>query len=107
MHNGAPGFAGHVVLLLVASGVLVATRERPPKTAGPRTDAGLVLLSGASAIGGALKVAAVVAIVVFGMISVNRVRTPEFKLECAAYQAGFVEMSFPDNVLCTAFFQQG
>ena len=38
-----------------------------------------------------------------GVWGYHRAHTAEFRIECAAYQAHLVSMSFPDNLLCTAY----
>lgn len=49
---------------------------------------------------------AVIAVLIigFGVWGYQRAHTPEFKLECAAYQAHIISMSFPDNFLCLTFW---
>ncbi len=44
----------------------------------------------------------VVGIVVFGF---QRAQTDEFKVRCAAYQTLHEQMSFPDNLICVAYWQ--
>jgi hypothetical protein len=39
-----------------------------------------------------------------GVWGYQRAHTPQFKLECAAYQAHVIPMSFPDNMLCLMFW---
>jgi hypothetical protein len=39
-----------------------------------------------------------------GIWGYHRAHTPEFKLECAAYQEHIVSMGFPDNALCVMFW---
>ncbi len=46
----------------------------------------------------------VVAFVGFGIWGYHQAHTPQFKLECAAYQIGMYQMSFPDNMLCSMFY---
>lgn len=52
-----------------------------------------------------------VAFALFGLLVIGlgawgyqRAHTPEFRLECAAYQEHMASMSFPDNALCLMFW---
>jgi hypothetical protein len=52
-----------------------------------------------------------VAFAIFGLLLIGlgiwgyqRAHTPQFKLECAAYQDHMISMGFPDNALCLMFW---
>jgi hypothetical protein len=69
--------------------------------------AGNAAVAAAAGVQGILKIVfALFAVLVIGVASwgYQRAHTPEFKTECAAYQAHIVPMSFPDNALCLIFW---
>jgi hypothetical protein len=45
-----------------------------------------------------------VLVVGFGVWGYQHAHTPQFKAECAAYQAHLMPMGFPDNALCLMFW---
>jgi hypothetical protein len=71
------------------------------------TSAGNATISAAAGVWGIIKVAfAIVSLLVIGLgiWGYQRAHSPEFKQECAAYQAHMISMGFPDNALCLMFW---
>jgi hypothetical protein len=69
------------------------------------TDAAKVVVAGGF---GLVKLTAMLfGLVVIGIAiwGYSRAHSPAFKMECAAYQAHEVSMSFPDNLLCMTYWQ--
>lgn len=85
-----------------------APAGRPPK--GRKSAAGEVAAAGVLGLIGLFRLAFTVfgvLVIVLGVLGYHRAHTPEFKLQCAAYQAHIAPMGFPDNALCFLFWQLG
>ena len=77
---------------------------------GRKTAAGEVAAAGVLGVIGLIRLALTVfgvLVIVLGVWGYHRAHTPEFKLQCAAYQAHIAPMGFPDNALCSMFWQLG
>lgn len=78
-----------------------------PRPSRRPTSAGDVAVAAASGVWGLIKVGIAILgllLVGLGIWGYHRAHTPEFKLECAAYQDHIVSMGFPDNALCVMFW---
>jgi hypothetical protein len=79
-----------------------------PRSSRRTASAGNATAVAASGARGVAKVAFTVfslLVIGLGIWGYQRAHTPEFKLECAAYQAHMASMSFPDNALCIMFWK--
>lgn len=80
----------------------------PPSRSSRRTaPAGDAALTAAAGVWGLIRVVfaiVVLAVIGFGIWGYQHAHTPEFRLQCAAYQAHIVSMGFPDNALCLMFW---
>lgn len=79
-----------------------------PRPSRRTTSAGNTAVTAVSGVWGIIKFAfAIFGLLVIGLgiWGYHRAHTPEFKLECAAYQSHMTSMSFPDNALCIMFWQ--
>ena len=83
----------------------VSAPVRPPSRR--KTPAGNATISAAAGAWGIIRVAfAIFSLLVIGLgiWGYQHAHSPEFKLECAAYQAHMISMGFPDNALCVMFW---
>ena len=80
-----------------------APRPRGTSSAGKTAVVATAGVCGVIKVGFAIFALLVVGLGIWGY---QRAHSPEFKLECAAYQAHLVSMSFPDNALCLMFWNQ-
>ena len=78
-----------------------------PRSTRRTVSSGNAAVAAASGAWGLIKLAVVVFVLLvigLGIWGYQRAHTPQFKLECAAYQEHIVSMSFPDNMLCLMFW---
>lgn len=86
-------------------------QPRPPRQAQPQADDRLsgfdiavTIFEGIFSLGKGLLWLAAIALVGLMIFGYSHAHTDEFKVECAIQQLSGEQMSFPDNVLCEAFY---